>query len=183
MYAALSAMIMDTEYHPQVHLHIIIDQNPGIDSTTAWPHTTVLHIGTEEVDLDHNHTTEGTTAKVAITPSEHILGHTTETTGDLTEVVHINSITTLLHMALTTTSHFEDPPLIEAQLSIHEITANHALSQPIGQLRKPHIRIDPIPEDHTEIHTIRRIQESPQMDIYSSDDISSDSNEDSDYLY
>ena len=48
--------------------------------TTAQPHTTILQIGTEEVNLDHNHTIEGTTAKVTVTPSKHILGHTTETT-------------------------------------------------------------------------------------------------------
>ena len=44
---------------------------------------------------------------------------------------------------------------------IHEIAADHALCQPIGQLRKPHIRLHPIPEDPREIHTIRRVQESP----------------------
>ena len=55
----------------------------------------------------------------------------------------------------------KDSSLIEAYQPIHEITADHALSQPIGQLRKPHIRIHPIPEDPTEIHTIRSIQESP----------------------
>ena len=151
--------IVHTEYHPQVHLHIIIDQNPGIDITTALPHATILQIGTEEVDLDQNHTIEGTAATVTITHSEHVLGHTTETTGKLTEVVHADSIPTLLHTALTMTPHIEYPLLIEAPQPIHEIAADHALSQPIGQLRKPHIRIHPIPE----IHTIRGIQESPQM--------------------
>ena len=58
------------------------------------------------------------------------------------------------------TPHTKDPPLIEVHQPIHKIAADHALGQPIGQLRKPHIRIHPIPEDPTEIHTIRRIQES-----------------------
>ena len=146
---------------PSGNLHIIIDCNPSIDITTAQPHATIPQIGTEAVDLNPNCTNEDTTAKVAINPSEHILDHTTETTGDITRVVHTNSIQTLIHTALTMIPHIEDPPLIEAHQPIHEITADHALSQPIGQLRKPPIKIDPIPEDPMEIHTIRGIQESP----------------------
>ena len=84
--------IVHTEYHPQVHLHIIIDHNPGIEITTAQPHATIPQIGTEAADLDHNHTTKDTTTTVAINPSEHILDHTTETTGDISGVVHTNSI-------------------------------------------------------------------------------------------
>ena len=57
--------------------------------------------------------------------------------------------------------HKKDPPLIETHQPIHVITADHTLSQPIGQQRKPHIRIHPIPEDPTEIHKIRGIQVSP----------------------
>ena len=153
--------IVYTEYHPHVLLHVIIDHNPCIDITTAQPHTTVLQIGTDEVDLDHNHTIEATTATAIITPSEHILGHITETTGDLTAVVHADSIPTLLHTTLAMTPCIEDPPLIAGYQPIHMITADHTLSQPISQLRKLHIRIHPIPEDPMEIHTIRRIQESP----------------------
>ena len=126
--------IVHTEYHPQVHLHIAIDHNPCIDITTAQPHTTVLQIGTEEVSLDYNHTIGGTAAKVTISPSEHILGHTTETTGDLTEVVQTDSILTLLHTPLTMTLHIKEPPLIEAHQPIHKIAVDHTLSQPIGQL-------------------------------------------------
>ena len=59
------------------------------------------------------------------------------------------------------TPHIKDPSLIEAHQPIHEITADHALGQPIGQLRKPHITIIPILEDPTELHTIRETQESP----------------------
>ena len=155
--------MVHTEYQPQVHLHIVIDHNPSIDITTAQPHTTILQIGTEDVNLDHNHTIEGTTATPSISSSELILGHTRETTGDLTEVVHANSIPTLLHTPPTTTPHIKDPPLIEAHQTIHGITADHALGQPVGQLRKPYIRIHPIPGDPTEIHTIRRVQESPSI--------------------
>ena len=79
-----------------------MDHNPGIDITTAQPHATISQIGTEAADLDHNHTTEDTTAIVIINPSEHILGHPTETTGDIVGVVHANSIQTLLHITLTT---------------------------------------------------------------------------------
>ena len=98
---------------------------------------------------------------VTINPSEHILGHTTEATGDIAGVVHANSIQTLIHTALAATPYIEDPPLIEAHQPIHEIIVDHALSQPIGQLRKPPTKIHPIPEDPTEIHTIKGIQESP----------------------
>ena len=94
-----------------------------------------------------------------ITSSEHILGHTTEITEDLTEVVHTDSILTFLHTALTMTPHIKDPPLIEAHQHIHKITADHTITQPIGQLRKHYIRIHPTPEDPMEIHTIRRVQE------------------------
>ena len=55
----------------------------------------------------------------------------------------------------------EDDPLIEAHQPIHEVAAGHALGQPIGQLRKPPIKIHPISEGPTVIHTIRGIQESP----------------------
>ena len=63
------------------------------------------------------------------------------------------------------TPHTKDPALIEAHQPIHEIAADHAhaLGQPIGQLRKPHIRIHPIPEDSMEIHTIKGVQEPPWM--------------------
>ena len=76
-------------------------------------------------------------------------------------MVHTDSIQTLLHTVLAMTPHTKDPPLIEAHQPIHEITADHALGQPTGQLRKPHIRIHPIPEDSTEKHTISGVQESP----------------------
>ena len=61
------------------------------------------------------------------------------------------------------TPHTKGPPLIEAYQPIHEITVDHTLGQPIGQLRKPPIKIYPLPEGPMEIHTIRGIQESPKM--------------------
>ena len=110
MYAAFSVMnmvtylwIVHTEYHPQVHLHIIIDHNPSIDITTAQPHAPIPLIGTEAVDVNPNPTTKDITAKITINPSEHILGRTTGTTGDITGVVQTNSIQTLLHTAFTVT--------------------------------------------------------------------------------
>ena len=148
---------------PSGSLYTIIDHNPSMDITTAQLHTTIPQIGIEAIDLNPNDTTEDITAKVTISPSEHVIGHTTETMEDMTGVVHVDSTHTLLHTTLTETPHIEDPPLIEAYQPIHEITAIHTLGQPIGQLRKPHIRIHPIPEDPTDIHTIRGIQESPQM--------------------
>ena len=164
----LSVMNMDTllwtvhtECHPQVHLHIIVDHNPSIDITAAQPHATVPQIGTKAADLDHDHTTKDTAAKVAINPSEHILGHTIETTGALRGVVHANSIHTCIHTTPAMTPHIEDPPLIEAHQPIHKIAVDHALGQPISQLRKPPIKIHLIPEDPTETHTIKGIKESP----------------------
>ena len=167
MYVVSSVMNMDTqlwivhaEYQCQVHLHVIIGHNPSIDTTTAQPHTTIPQIGTSSRSQS-DHTTKDIAAKVTINHSEYILGHTTETTRDIKGVVHADSIQMFLHTALAVTPCIEDPPLIEAHQPIHEIAADHALSQLIGQRRKPHIRIHPIPEDAMEIHTIRGIQESP----------------------
>ena len=137
--------IVPTEYHPHALLHVIIDHIVSIDITTAQPHATIPQMGTEAPDLDHNHTTEDTAARVTINPSEHVLGHTTETTGDITGVVQVNSIPTLLHTTVTMTPSTDEALLIEGCQPIHEIAANHALGQPIGQVRKPHIRIHPIP--------------------------------------
>ena len=64
-----------------------------------------LQAGTEAVDLNPNPTTKDITAKVTINPSEHILSHTTETAGDITGVVHANSLQTLLHISHHDTPH------------------------------------------------------------------------------
>ena len=155
--------VAHTEYHPQVLLHVVIDYNPSIDTTTAQLHATVLQIGTEEVDLDHNHTIEGTTATFTITPSEHTLGHTT---GNKRKPHRHSSHE---QHSDTSTYHSQCDTLHQSSSSqrshqpIHDITADHitSLGQPTGQLRKPHIRIHPIPEDPMEIHKIRRTLESP----------------------
>ena len=89
------------------------------------------------------------------------------------------------YTSLTMTPHTEDPPLIEAPQPIHKIAADHALSQPIGQLRKPHIRIHPIPEilwKNTQQEDPRVTIDDQQRDFYSSEEDSSNSEGDSDHL-
>ena len=150
-YGHIVVVCVHMEYHPQVHLHIIIDHNPSVDITTAQPHATVLQIGTEAADLrsqSHHWRYCNQWSQPWILQST-FLGHTTEATGDIAGVVHTaNSIQTLIHTALAPQHPaLKDPPNIEAHQPIHKITADHALIQPIGQLRKPPIKIHPIPDD------------------------------------
>ena len=119
-----------------------------------------MKIGTNAVDQDHNHITEATTAKVAITPTEAVLGHTIGTADDITGVIHNAHTQTLIYNVLTMTLHIEGHLHTGAHQLIHKFTADHALHQPTGQLRKSHIRIHHIPEDPKVIHTLKEIQES-----------------------
>ena len=58
------------------------------------------------------------------------------------------------------TLHIEAHLYTGAHQLTHDIAADHALIQPTGQLRNPHIRINHIPEDPKLIHTLKEIQES-----------------------
>ena len=140
------------------HHHRSPSQHSHHKSSTSHHHPTDRHRSSRSRSQSHHQRYH---SKIPIKPSEHILGHTTDTAGDITGVVHASSIPTLLHTFLTATPLTREPPLIDTHQPIHEITADHTLSQPIGQLGKPHIKIHPIAEDHMEIHTIRGMQESP----------------------
>ena len=85
-----------------------------------------MKTGTNAVGLDHNHIIKGTTAKVTITPTEAILGHTIRTADDITGVIHNAYTQTLIYTILAVTLHIEG--------HLHEITADHTLNQPTGQL-------------------------------------------------
>ena len=137
-----------------------MNHNFNIDTPIDPPHATVMKTGTNAVDPDHNCIIKDTTANVAITPTEAILGHTIVTENTITEVIHNAHTQTFIYTILTMT------PLIEGHLHTgahqltHEIAADHALNQPTGQLRKPHIRIHQFSEHPKVIHTLKEIQES-----------------------
>ena len=67
-----------------------------------------MKTGTDAVGLDHNPIIADTTAKVAMTPIEAILGHTTGTTDNSTGVVPNAHTQVLLHIVLAVTLHTVD---------------------------------------------------------------------------
>ena len=119
-----------------------------------------MKTGTNAVDPDHIHIMEDTTSKVTITPTEAVLGHTIGTADDITRGIHDAHTQTIIYTVLAMKLHIEGHLHTGAHQLTHEITADHALDQPTGQLRKPHIRIHHIPEDPKVIHTLKEIQES-----------------------
>ena len=114
---------------------------------------------TDALGLCHNPILTDTTATVAMIPTEDAPGHIIGTADNITGVLHDAHTQMLISTVLAVTLHIEGHLLIEAHWLTHEITADHALDQPTGQLRKPHIRIHHIPEDPTVIHTLKEIQE------------------------
>ena len=74
-------------------------------------------------------------------------------------VIHDAHTQTLISTILAMTLHIEGHLHTGVHQLTQEITADHALSQPTGQLRKPCIRIHHIPEDPKVIHTLDKIQE------------------------
>ena len=114
-----------------------------------------MKTGTNTVDPDHNHIIEDTAAKVTITPTKAILGHTIGTGDDITGGIHDAHTQTLIYTILTMTLHIEGHLHTGAHHLTHEITADHALDQPTSQLRKPCIRIHHIPEDPKVMHTLK----------------------------
>ena len=119
-----------------------------------------MKTGTNAVHPDDNYIIKDTTAKVTIIPTKAILGHTIGITDDITEVIHDAHTQILISTILTMTLHMEGHLHIGVHQLTHGIAADHALNQPTGQLRKPHIRIHQIPEEPKVIHTLEEIQES-----------------------
>ena len=118
-----------------------------------------MKTGTDAVGLDHNSILTDITAKVAMTPTGAIPGHTTGMTDAITGVVHNAHTQTLIHIVLTMTFHIADHLHTEALQFTPGITADHTLNQPTNLPRKPHINLHHIPEDYEVKHIPKGIQE------------------------
>ena len=88
-----------------------------------------MKTGTDTVGLDHIPILTDITAKVTMTPTEAIPGHTTRITDAITGVVHHAHTQMLIHIILTITLHIADHLDIETLQLTLEITADHALNQ------------------------------------------------------
>ena len=111
-----------------------------------------MKTGTGTGGLDHNPILTDITAKVAMTPTEAVPGHTTGTTDDITGVVHMTHTQALIHIILTMTHHITDHLPIEALQLTPEITVDLALDQPTNPPRKHCINLCHIPGDHKVKH-------------------------------
>ena len=118
-----------------------------------------MKTGTGAVSLDHNLILRDITAKVTMTPTDAIPGHTTGITDAITEVVHDIHTQTLTCIVFTMTLCITDHLDIEALQLTPEITVDHALDQPSNPPRKPHTNLHHIPEDHKVKHIPKGIQE------------------------
>ena len=67
-----------------------------------------MKTGTDTAGLDLNPILADITAKVIMTPTEAIPGHTTGITDDITGVVHDAHALALIHIILTVTLHITD---------------------------------------------------------------------------
>ena len=115
--------------------------------------------GTDAASLGFNPILTDITAKVIMTPTEVVLGHTTGITDDITGVVHDTHTQTLTHIILTMTLHITDHPYIEALQLTPEIAAGHTLDQPANPPRKPHTTPRHIPTGHKGKHIQKETQE------------------------
>ena len=114
---------------------------------------------TDAIGLGHNHILADTaaTATATMIPSEDAPAHIVGTAENITGVLHNAQmhISTILTMTVYIESHL----LTEAPWLTCMITADHALNQPTGWLRKPCIRIHHIPGNPMVIHALKEIQE------------------------
>ena len=113
--------------------------------------------GRDAVDPDHDHIIKDTTAKVIITPTEAILGHSVGTTDKITGVIHDAYTQVPIHTILIMTLHIKDHHHTGAHQPTKETAAAHILNQPTSQLRKLCIKLHHIPEDPKVIHTQKEI--------------------------
>ena len=111
-----------------------------------------MKTGTDAVSLDLNPMLANITAKVAITPTEAIPGHTTGIIDNITGVVHNAHTQPLTHIILAMTLHITDHLHIEALQLTPEITADHALDQLTNLPRKLCTDLHHIPADHKAKH-------------------------------
>ena len=105
-------------------------------------------MGTDAVGLDHNPILTDITAKVTMTPTEAIPGHTTVTTDDITGVIHDANTQVLIHIILAATLHIAGHLHIGAHQLTPETAADHVLNQPTNPPQKPCTKLHHIPEDH-----------------------------------
>ena len=140
-------------------MHITIDHNLVVAATLDQTHATITKTGTDAVGLDHILILTDITAKVTMTPTEAIPGHTTGITDVITGVVHDAHTQTLIHIFSAMTLHIADHLHIEDLQLTLEITADHALNQPTNPPRKPCTNHHHIPEDHKVKHIPKGIQE------------------------
>ena len=64
----------------------------------------------------------------------------------------------LMHIILAKTLHTEDHLHIGAHQLTPETAGDHALNQPTNQLRKPHINLHHIPENHKVKHIPKELK-------------------------
>ena len=145
-----------------------------------------MKAGKDAVGLDHSPIPADTTAEVTMTPIEAIPGHTTGIIDDITGELHNAHTQVLIQIILTVTLHITDHLHKEALQLTLEITVDHAFNQPTNPPRKPCTNLHKHSRRlQAKIYTKRNPRvtiHDPQMDCYSSEDHSSDSEEDSDLL-
>ena len=141
-------------------MHNTIDQNLAIAAAPDQPHATIMTTGIDAVSLDLNPNLTDITAKVIMTSTEAVPGHTTDITDDITEVVHDAHTHPLTHIILTMTLHIADYLDIEALQLTPEITANHALDQHTNPSGKACTNLHHIYRNHKAKHIPKGIQES-----------------------
>ena len=143
-----------------------------------------MRAGTDAVGLSHSPILTDTITEAAMTPTQAVPGHTTGTAHAITEALHDVHTQMPIHIALTVTLHIEDHLPIGALQVTLETAANHDLKQHTNQLRKPSTNLphSSRPQGSCITEEIQVTIDDPQMDFYSSDDHSSDSEEDLDHL-
>ena len=122
-----------------------------------------MKTGTDAVSLDPNPNFTDITAKVIMTHTEAIPGHTTEIKDDITEVVHDAHAQPLSQIILTATPHIADHLDIEAPQLTPEIAADHTLNQYTNPPGKACNNLYHIPRDHKAKHVPKGCQESQYM--------------------
>ena len=119
-----------------------------------------MKTGTDAVSLDLNPNLTDITAKVIMTPTEAIPGHTTEIRDDITEAVHDSHTHPLAHIILTATLHITDHLDIEALQLTPEIAADHTLNQHTNPPGKACINLHHIHGNHKAKHIPKGIQKA-----------------------
>ena len=147
-------------YHLQVHLHVTTDHHPDKNLTIDQPPTTIMKSGTDTVGLDHNPILADTTAEAAVTPTEAVSGHTTETADAITRVLPGDHTQMPIHITLAMALHIRVHLHTEGLQLTLETMEDHNLDQHINQPKIPHTKIHHNSENPTVMHTLRETPES-----------------------